>query len=93
MRKKGPFDFNVAEMTPEEVIEKLRAAGIPVNSWVDNEETCPPEGKKVRLPSFEKHAELLGHIRDLMQQQVDQDVSQIDELNYQLKRLRHGGGR
>lgn len=93
MRQKGPFDFNVGELTPEEVIEKLRAAGIPVNGWVDNEGEVPPEGKKVVLPSFQKHAELLGHIRDLMQTQVDQDVAQMDDLNYQLKRLKHGGGR
>lgn len=93
MSKKGPFDFNVKDMTPEEVVERLRAAGIPVNNWVDNEGEVKPEGEERLLPSFKKHAELLGHIKDIMQTQVDQDVSQIDELNYQLKRLKHGGGR
>ena len=93
MRTKGPFDFDVSKMTVEEVKERLRQAGIPVNEWVDNEGQVPEEGKEVRLPSFERYAEMLTELRDVMQMQVDRDVEQIDTLAYQLHRLKHGGGR
>lgn len=89
---RGPFDFDLSKMSVEEVKERLRAAGIPVDDWVNNEGRVQ-EGAKARLPTFERYAELLTHLRDLLQQQADRDLQQIDDLSYQLRRLQHGGGR
>jgi hypothetical protein len=89
---RGPFDFDVSKLSVEEVKERLRAAGLPVDAWVSNEDHVK-EGDKARLPTFEHYAKLLEHLRDIMQKQADQDLQQIDDLNYQLQRLQHGGGR
>lgn len=91
MSERGPFDFDVSKMTVEEVKERLRAAGLPVDQWVDNEDRVK-EGDRARIPTFEKYAEHLMALRDLLVQQSQQDVQQIDNLNYQLRRLKHGGG-
>jgi hypothetical protein len=92
MKYKSPFDFDVSKMTVEEVKERLRADGIPVGEWVSNEGHVN-EGDKAQLTTFKRYAELLGQLRDLLQQQADRDVKQIDDLSYQLRRLKHGGGR
>jgi hypothetical protein len=80
-------------MSVEDVKERLRAAGIPMGEWVDNEDDVPEEGKEVPIPSFQRYAKMLEQLRDIMQMQVDKDVEQIDTLNSQLHRLKHGGGR
>jgi len=87
----SPFDFNVGEMSVEEVKERLRAEGFPVDSWVSNEGRVR-EGDKARLPTFTKCAEMLMRIRDLLEQQKKHDLREIDDLSYQLRRLQRGGG-
>lgn len=89
---RGPFDFDVSKLSVEDVKARLRAAGLPVDSWVDNEGHAT-EGKQVRLPTIDRHIELLTQLRDLLQQQSDRDLQEIDDLSYQLRRLQHGGGR
>ena len=90
--RKGPFDFNVAEMTVEEVTERLRQSGINVGSWTSNEDYVSPEGEEVRIPTFQRYAAMLKELAGIMEDQVKKDVNQVDDLNYQLHRLRHGGG-
>lgn len=90
--ERGPFDFDVSKLTVEEVKERLRAAGLPVDGWVNNEGRVK-DGDKAQLPTFQHYAKLLEHLRDILQQQADRDIQQIDDLSYQLRRLQHGGGR
>lgn len=92
MSKKAPYDFNfdVSKMTPEEVREKLREAGIPFDSWVKSDK----EGEEIHtLPMFEHQAELLKQLAGLLEDQVDRDVEHISELHEQLHRLQRGGGK
>lgn len=91
-RYRSPFDFDVSKLTVEEVVERLRAQGLEVGEWVDNEGRVK-EGQKAQLPTFKFYADMLGKIGDILQDQVDRDLAEIDDLNYQLRRLKHGGGR
>jgi hypothetical protein len=91
-RYRSPFDFDLSKMTVEEAKERLRAAGLPVNEWVDNEGHVK-DGDKVQLPTLKFYADMLTKIGDIVRDQVDRDVKEIDDLNYQLRRLKHGGGR
>lgn len=86
---KSPFDFDVSKMTPEEVKEKLREAGIPFDEWVASEK----EGEEIHtLPMFQRQAEMLTELKGLLEDQVDKDLKEIDALNVQLHRLKRGGG-
>lgn len=89
---RGPFDFDVSKMSVEDVKARLRAAGVPVDSWVNNEDTVKG-GEQVQLPTIQRYVGLLIQLRDLMQTQGDRDLQEIDDLSYQLRRLKHGGGR
>lgn len=89
---RSPFDFDVSKMSVEDVVERLRAQGIPVGEWVDNEDRVK-EGEKAQIPTFKLYAEMLGNIRDLLQDQAERDMQEIDDLNYQIRRLKHGGGK
>lgn len=92
MPKKPPYDFNfdVSKMTPEEVKEKLKEAGIPFEEWVKSDR----EGEEIHtLPMFEHQAELLKQLSGLLEDQIERDVEHIDELNVQLHRLQRGGGK
>lgn len=93
---KSPFDFDVSKMTVEQVEQRLRDQGFPVGHWTDNydQKTTDEKGepKKASIPTFEFYAEMLGQIRDICQDQVKHDVREIDNLNYQLRRLKRGGG-
>jgi hypothetical protein len=92
MSTRGPFDFDVSKLSVDEVKERLRAQGVPVDSWVNNEGKVT-EGEKVVLPTMKRYADLLTQLRDLLQNQADRDLQEIDDLSYQLRRLKHGGGR
>lgn len=89
---RSPFNFDVSKMAVEEVVERLRQQGINVGEWVDNEDRVE-EGQKAQLPTFKFYAEMLDKIGDVLRDQVKRDVREIDDLSYQLRRLRHGGGR
>ena len=90
-RYRSPFDFDLSKMTVEEAEERLRAMGIEPNSWTNNEDYVK-DGDTATLPTFKFYADMLGHIRDICQDQVKHDVKEIDTLNYQLRRLKRGGG-
>ena len=89
---KSPFDTNVGELTVEEVIERLRKMGIEPNLWVDNEDRVK-DGDKARLPSLTHYAELLRQMGSLIETQVKNDVKEMDQLVYQLRRLEKGIGK
>lgn len=91
MKARGPFEFDASKMTVEEVKARLRAAGVPVDEWVDNEGTA--KGQAATLPTMSRYATMLGQLRDVLSDQRDRDLAKIDELNVQMRRLRHGGGR
>jgi hypothetical protein len=87
-----PYGFDVSKMTVEELREKLRELGFPLGSWVSNEEYVK-EGDQAQIPTFKKYAETLTELRGVLETQVEKDLKDVDELNYQLHRLKHGGGR
>jgi hypothetical protein len=91
-RYRSPFNFDLSKMSVEEAKERLRSHGIPVDEWVDNEGRVE-EGEKAQLPTLKFYADMLSKIGDLVGDQVQRDVKEIDDLNYQLRRLKHGGGR
>lgn len=89
---RSPFNFDMSEMTVEEVKERLRSQGINPDSWVNNEDYVK-EGDKAPLPTLSLYAEMLTEMGDILKTQVDRDLRETDELNYQLQRLKRGGGR
>lgn len=89
---KSPFDFDLSKMTVEEAKDRLRGMGFPVDEWISNEDRVK-DGDKAQIPTFKHYAEILTKIRDLISDQTDRDLKEIDDLSYQLRRLRHGGGR
>jgi hypothetical protein len=89
---RSPFTFDMSEMTVEEVRERLREQGINVGEWTSNENEVE-EGDKARLPTLKWYAEMLQEMGGLLETQVERDLKETDELNYQLMRLKRGGGR
>lgn len=89
---RSPFNFDVSHLTEEEVVERLRAQGINVGEWVSNEDRVKG-GDKAQLPTLKCYADMLSKIGGILQDQVNRDVAEIDDLNYQLRRLKHGGGK
>lgn len=80
------------DMTPEEIRERLREMGIPVDAWQDN----PDPGGDVEIttiPTFERIAENLRGLSTLVEDRIEKDKQQIAELNLKMARLKHGGGR
>ena len=84
-------NFDVSELSIEEVERRLKAMGFPVGSW--NE----PEGDKDKiiktLPTFQKQALLLDKLKDLIGQQMEDDRKTISTLAEKRQRILHGGGR
>lgn len=89
---RSPFDFNCEDLSVEEVVERLRAQGIDPNEWVDNEGRVK-DGDKAQLPTLKWYAEILKEMGGIIETQVEHDLKETDELNYQLQRLKRGGGR
>jgi len=84
-------NFDVSEMSVEEVKKRLRDMGFPVDTWE------APEGDKDKiiktLPTFKKQALLLDKLKDLLGQQMEDDRKMISALAEKRQRLLHGGGR
>ena len=90
-RPQNPFDFDCSKLTPDELRERLKEAGYPVDSWVSNEGQSHV-GSQRRLPMFDKYVELLVEMRGLIEKQVAQDVEHVDRLHVEFQRLKRGGG-
>ena len=84
-------NFDVSQMTVEEVERRLKEMGFPVGSW------SPPENDEdtviTTLPTFQKQALLLDKLKDLLGQQIEDDQKTINSLAEKRARLLHGGGR
>ena len=88
---RSPFDFDMSKMTVEDVKERLRANGINPDSWVSNEDRVK-SGDKAPLSTLTWYAEMLEEMKTLIENQVRRDLKETDDLNYQLQRLKRGGG-
>lgn len=74
-------------MTPEEIRQKLKEAGINVGEgWTENGE------RYVKSPLIERQKKMLGKIEGLLEQQIQEDQQKVAELHIALQRIRNGGG-
>jgi hypothetical protein len=75
-------------MTPEEIREKLKEAGIPVGGeWGS---TKPQTS--VEPPIVKRQKAALRQIEALLEQQIEQDKQRVADLHATLQRIKHGGG-
>jgi len=73
-------------LSPEEMIKKLREAGISVGTRVDT------KAKSVKSPLIEKHRKGLQQLTGLLEDQIKLDQMKMSELHAALQKLKHGGG-
>jgi hypothetical protein len=82
--------IDLTKMTPEEAEAELKKQGYPVNSWVKSEK----EGEEVHtLPFFKDIATKLEGIKSMVSNQIENDINEVNDLQIQLNRLKHGGGK
>lgn len=75
-------------MTPEEIREKLKEAGVPVGEgWGPTKHQT-----SVEPPIVKRQKEALRKIESLLEQQMEHDKKRVAELHVALQRLKHGGG-
>lgn len=84
-------NFDLSQMTVEEVERRLKEMGFPVGSWK------PPAGDKDKiiktLPTFQRQAVLLDKLKELLGKQIEEDRQTINMLAEKRARILHGGGR
>ena len=73
-------------MTPEQLVEELKKAGVDPERWVNVEE------KMVKPVALEEQRRLLTKMRDMFEGIVEQDRKKVLTLKEQVERLKHGGG-
>jgi hypothetical protein len=73
-------------MTPEEMIAKLKAAGIDAGAWGKT------TAGEVKSPIVEKQKLALQKVQLLLEGQVQQDQVKLSALHAHLQQLKHGGG-
>ncbi len=75
-------------MTPEEIKERLKEAGIPVgDGWGQTKQQT-----SVEPPVVKRQKEALRKIEALLVEQVEQDKQRVADLHIALQRIKHGGG-
>lgn len=75
-------------MTPDEIRQRLKEAGIPVGEWGATQEGGRP------LPGvLQRQRAILESVKLLLEKQVAMDKAKAAELHETLGRLKHGGGR
>jgi hypothetical protein len=84
-------NFDVSQMTVEEVRQRLHDMGFPVDAWQNSEQDS--ESLIRTLPTFQRQALLLSQLKDLLNKQIDEDKQTINILAEKKARLLHGGGR
>lgn len=72
-------------MTKEELLKKLKEAGIAPGKWAES------GGKEVKLPFVEKQKSALQKVRALLAQQIEKDLKEIQRLEELKKKLEYGG--
>lgn len=71
----------------EELVRKLREAGIPVeDGWGET------RGKQAKSPLVERQRETLCKLADLLESQIEADQKAMSEAHAALQKLKHGGG-
>ena len=73
-------------MTPEQLVEELKNAGVDPERWVDVEE------KMVKPVALDEQRRLLTKMRDMFEGIVEQDRKKVLTLKEQVERLKQGGG-
>ena len=74
-------------LTPEELADKLKAAGIDPDEWGKMGGQGPRQ-----IPSFVRLAGGLEKVKGLLEASVGQKQAEIRTLQEKLARLQHGGG-
>ena len=74
-------------MTPNEIKKKLDELGLGDGKW----KTAP--GQDIKLEVVEKQKQVLGSLRNLLQNQIKEDQQKIENLLETLNKIKHGGGR
>ena len=69
-------------MTKEEIIEMLKARGIPVGEWEQQNE------KVVKSPLIERQKENLKRLATLIEMQIKQDVETVADLHIALHKVK-----
>lgn len=49
-------------------------------------------GGQYTSPTLKRHLELLGKVRDILQEQVESDKAKLSQLHNQVQQMKHGGG-
>lgn len=71
-----------AIMTKEEILNKLKELGIPVNNWENTRK------KSVTSPIIEKQKENLLKLHELLELQIQKDVETVADLHIALQKVR-----
>lgn len=75
-------------MTPEEIRERLKEAGIPVgDGWGPTKRQT-----SVEPPIVKRQKEALRKIEAMLVDQVEQDKQRVADLHVALQRIKNGGG-
>lgn len=74
-------------MDADEIKKRLLEMGIPVGGWGDSK-----PGAKPITPTLVRQRDALEKVKDLLQQQLDQQIEKRAALQETLMRLKHGGG-
>lgn len=73
-------------MSPEQLIEELKKAGVDPQRWVNVEE------KMVKPVALDEQCRLLTKLKDMFENIMEQDRKKVLTLKEQVERLKHGGG-
>lgn len=76
-------------MTPEELRTLLKEMGVNADEKVWRQ-SKPIDPKS--LPAIKKQIELLNSFKTLVEQQIEKDISTVDDLRLKIKKLKRGGG-
>jgi len=77
------------QLTMEQVLERLKAAGIDINDpkWQERAKGASFE------PSQAKQARsLMRHMKKLLEAQLQKDLAEVQRVRENLNRIRYGGG-
>lgn len=74
-------------MTREQLIEELRKRGVDLGKWKEAE-------PRTADPQFSGNIRaLLGQLKSLVKEQMNQDIAQVELLREAVNRSKYGGGR
>jgi len=80
------------DLTPEEIRQRLKEMGIPVDQWEGDAES-DKDAKAFTLPTFERLARSAEVLKGMLEKRIEEDKATIATLKEKESRLLHGGGR